>query len=173
MQQIRNLVERGKRREEIAEIIGVTVGTLQVTCSRLGISLRRPRFDTGTGTLRRQRPPRENTASSTEQSLHSLGATQNIESEGAQSIAEGVPCPQRETEGSASVTLAITMYYKGKERARELSLPQDMIGRLALEAEFRSMNTGDLIAQVIAAAIENLEVVLGQSRSTWKSALGA
>ena len=31
-------------REEIAEIIGVTVGSLQVTCSRLGLSLRRPRL---------------------------------------------------------------------------------------------------------------------------------
>ena len=42
IEQIKNLVERGKRREEIAELIGVTVGSLQVTCSRLGISLRRP-----------------------------------------------------------------------------------------------------------------------------------
>src|SRR5262249_13831850 len=41
LQQIRNLVERGKSREEIAELIGVTLGSLQVTCSRLGISLRR------------------------------------------------------------------------------------------------------------------------------------
>src|SRR3954469_23453517 len=44
IQQIKNLVEHGKRREEIAELIGVTVGSLQVTCSRLGISLRRPRL---------------------------------------------------------------------------------------------------------------------------------
>ena len=50
--QIVNLVERGKSREEIAELVGVTVGTLQVTCSRFGISLRRPRFNTGTGYLR-------------------------------------------------------------------------------------------------------------------------
>jgi len=41
LEQIRNLVERGKSREEIAELIGVTLGSLQVTCSRLGISLRR------------------------------------------------------------------------------------------------------------------------------------
>jgi len=34
--QIKNLVERGKSREEIAESIGVTVGSLQVTCSRSG-----------------------------------------------------------------------------------------------------------------------------------------
>src|SRR5215469_3224081 len=53
LQQIRNLVERGKSREEIAELIGVTVGSLQVTCSRLGISLRRVVFDNGMGLLRR------------------------------------------------------------------------------------------------------------------------
>ena len=47
IQQIRNLVERGKSREEIAELIEVTVGSLQVTCSKLGISLRRPRLDNG------------------------------------------------------------------------------------------------------------------------------
>jgi transposase len=42
--QIKNLIERGMSRGEIAEIIGVTVGSLQVTCSRLGLSLRRPRL---------------------------------------------------------------------------------------------------------------------------------
>jgi len=43
VEQIKALVARGETREQIAAIIGVTVGTLQVTCSRLGISLRRPR----------------------------------------------------------------------------------------------------------------------------------
>ena len=38
IQQIRNLVEQGKSREEIAELIGVTLRSLQVTCSRLEIS---------------------------------------------------------------------------------------------------------------------------------------
>jgi len=42
IQQIRNLVERGKSREEIAELVGVTVRSLQVTCSSLEISVRRP-----------------------------------------------------------------------------------------------------------------------------------
>jgi len=54
IRQITNLLERGKSREEIAEVIGVTPATLQVTCSKLGISLRRPRFDMGTGMLPRQ-----------------------------------------------------------------------------------------------------------------------
>ena len=40
MEQIKNLVERGMSREEIAETIGVTLGSLQVTCSKHGISLR-------------------------------------------------------------------------------------------------------------------------------------
>ena len=43
IQQIKDLVTRGETREQIAAIIGVTVGSLQVTCSRLGVSLRRPR----------------------------------------------------------------------------------------------------------------------------------
>src|SRR5580704_3871629 len=39
---ITDLVERGKSRKEIAEVIGVTPGTLAATCSRLKVSLRRP-----------------------------------------------------------------------------------------------------------------------------------
>src|SRR5215471_17708838 len=62
IQQIRNLVERGKSREEIADLIGVTLGSLQVTCSRLGVSLRRPIFNTGTGLLRRAAPGPNGTA---------------------------------------------------------------------------------------------------------------
>ena len=41
IEQIRNLVALGKSRDEIAGFLGVTVGSLQVTCSKLGISLRR------------------------------------------------------------------------------------------------------------------------------------
>ena len=44
IQQIRNLVEQGKSREEIAELIGVTVRSLQVTCSRLGDQCPTPRL---------------------------------------------------------------------------------------------------------------------------------
>src|SRR5262245_4715666 len=40
IQQSRTLVQQGIRREEIAALLDVTVGSLQVTCSRLGISLR-------------------------------------------------------------------------------------------------------------------------------------
>src|SRR5215468_7310492 len=43
IQQIKDMVARGETREQIAAIIGVTVGSLRVTCSKLGVSLRRPR----------------------------------------------------------------------------------------------------------------------------------
>ena len=54
IQQIKNLVERGTGRDEIAALIGVTVGSLAVTCSRLGISLRRPKLNNGVSLLRRR-----------------------------------------------------------------------------------------------------------------------
>jgi hypothetical protein len=56
IQQIKNLVERGAGRDEIATLIGVTVGSLAVTCSRLGISLRRPKLNNGVSLLQRSRP---------------------------------------------------------------------------------------------------------------------
>src|SRR6202022_4435299 len=49
MQQITNLEERGKSQDQIAEIIGITTDTLQVACSKLGISLRRHTFNIGAG----------------------------------------------------------------------------------------------------------------------------
>jgi hypothetical protein len=63
VQQIKDLVARGVRCEEIATLVGVTVGTLKVTCSRLGISLRKPRSRTGLLPLRptTRVPPSANT----------------------------------------------------------------------------------------------------------------
>jgi hypothetical protein len=162
IRQITNLVERGKRKEEIAEIIGVTTGTLQVTCSKLGISLRQPRFDTGTGMLRRSRS-REATATRAEASSQPISVSQCITNGRDQPLVKQAPMTEaklsnggqeRRNEGFASVNLAIRMRYKGKEITRELPLTQDMVGRLAVEAEFRGMGTGELIAQLIAKAID-------------------
>jgi hypothetical protein len=48
IQQIKDLIARGVSCEEIAAIVEVTVGTLKVPCSRLGISLRGPRWEMAT-----------------------------------------------------------------------------------------------------------------------------
>src|SRR5215510_7542326 len=44
IQKIKEMVAQGLSREEIAQRLDVTVGSLQVTCSKLGVSLRRPRM---------------------------------------------------------------------------------------------------------------------------------
>jgi hypothetical protein len=44
IQKIKEMVAQGLSRDEIAQRLDVTVGSLQVTCSRLGVSLRRPRM---------------------------------------------------------------------------------------------------------------------------------
>lgn len=53
LEQIKNLVERGSSREEIADLVGCTVGSLAVTCSNHGISLRRPKQERDTDRPRR------------------------------------------------------------------------------------------------------------------------
>jgi hypothetical protein len=49
IEKIRELVAEGISRDEIANRLGVTVGSLQVTCLRLGISLRRTILPNGSG----------------------------------------------------------------------------------------------------------------------------
>jgi hypothetical protein len=51
IQQIKDFVQSGVSSEAIAAAVGVTVGTLKVSCSKLGISLRRPRLASGNGRL--------------------------------------------------------------------------------------------------------------------------
>ena len=49
IENIKEFVAQGISRDEIANRLGVTVGSLQVTCSRLGISLRRIILPNGSG----------------------------------------------------------------------------------------------------------------------------
>ena len=102
IEQIKNLVERGKHREEIAALIGVTVGSLQATCSRLGISLR----------------------------------------------------PSKLAKAADVGHFAISMRYRGEERAAELPLTQDMIRQLAVEAALRGVPICDLIGDLIMGTLQ-------------------
>jgi hypothetical protein len=162
IRQITNLVERGKSRDEIAEIIGVTTGTLQVTCSKLGISLRRPIYDTGTGLLRRRRSHFRSTGSPNQQSPN-RESTMTEPANGAQPASEAKPreddqvatlhqeARQGRSNDPALAAFAIRMEYKGEERSTELPLDQKMIKQLALEAEFRGMRLGELLVALILA----------------------
>src|SRR5262245_29499077 len=155
IRQIINLVERGKSREEIAEMVGVTVGTLQVTCSKLGISLRRPTFDTATGLLRRDQRPAS--APHTTASAHhpvaadAQNAVNDIKSlplaagtsvhdiaVGAKPLSNSEAKPPQEipavSAGGASkqaqgsgANFAIEMRYRGEVRRTELPFDEDMV----------------------------------------------
>ena len=164
IQQIKNLVERGKSREEIADLVGVTVGSLQVTCSRLGVSLRRPIFNTGTGLLRRAAPGPNGTANH-----HADDASEGVilqstkEQPGQNSQSAPVeqaqtPTPHQEREKRMNevglANFAIRMRYKGEERATELPLTHDMIRQLAFEAELRNMRIGELIGELMVGMLK-------------------
>ena len=125
IQQIKNLVERGTGRDEIAALIGVTVGSLAVTCSRLGISLRRPKLNNGINVLQRRRP--------------------------VSTLLKREPTHRKPDEAK----FALILQYKGREFATELALSPDMIGLLALEAEFRGMSISAFISELITSTVKN------------------
>ena len=164
IRQISNLVERGRSLEEIAELVGVTVGTLQVTCSRLGISLRKPRYDTGTGLLRQGRPRTNNGASTP----NPIGVEPNSRNGTAslKSISGDDQLPKMHEDSSAS--FAVRMRYKGGERTTEVPLTHDMIGQLAVEAELRNMRIGELVSEVIVAVTKDdlFQLVLNKQQQT-------
>jgi hypothetical protein len=163
LQQIINLVERGKRRDEIADILNVTVGSLQVTCSKMGISLKRPKIINGVCLLNKREPHCENAAVThhagdqdgrvplhpTEEQAH--GDSQS-EPGGPVLIAKPQQEPANTLEAS-SASVAIRIQCRGIERTIELPLTPHTIGQLALGAALRDMKIGELIAELIRAGV--------------------
>ena len=132
LQQIRNLVERGKSREEIAELIGVTVGSLQVTCSRLGISLRRIISPNGS---------RRHTADVRPGSV------------GIAHVGEQKEVSQPEACGAPVGKFALAIRCHGIEQASDIPLSLAAIGGLALEATSRDLTIAELVGQSLVATI--------------------
>ena len=167
IQQIKNLVERGTSREQIAGLIGVTVGSLQVTCSRLGVSLRRPNVNTGAG-LRRDGPRSSGIATQNpsggdivllqpakERPEEELGPGPVEQAQASRACEE----PTKEERAkraneAAAVDFAIRIQYRGEERTTQLPLTQDLVRQLAFEAEFRNMRMGEFIGQLIVAMLK-------------------
>jgi hypothetical protein len=159
IRQITNLVERGKSRDEIAEIIGVTPATLQVTCSRLKISLRRPTYDMGTGMLRHRRKPFLNGVSVHQLNGHANKTNPEEMAENPRLEGPSIIPPSEVVSGEdgkpPAPEFSIRMQYKGENRTNELPLSPDMVGRLAIEADFRNMRIGELVAQLILGVAKN------------------
>src|SRR5262245_12423566 len=162
--QIENLVERGKSRQEIADILGVTVGSLQVTCSKMGISLRRPKIINGVYLFKKPAPLHEN-ANGPQQTDDKNGGVpaqpteeqlaRNSQSQPAEIPIIALPQQGRATTLDAcSATFAIRFHYRGIERTHELPLTMHTIGLLALEATLRDVSIGELIAEIITAMVD-------------------
>jgi hypothetical protein len=169
IQQIKNLVERGKSRDEIAELLDVTVGSLQVTCSRLGISLRRiangvgPALHGRFGSSEEARQahnhgslgvaPLQGTPAQSRPQLPLVGEVQ-------QRSEKHQERPSALEAGRTAV--AIKIQYKGEERTTRLSLTKEMIVTLAFEAQLRHMTIGEFITEIIVATMKKdlFQVVL-------------
>jgi hypothetical protein len=120
IEQIRNLVERGMTPEQIAETIGTTVGSLAVTCSRLGISLRRPKPS------------------------QSKDRVMIISNDKAQ------PSPAPTTKVGPKFTLSLRIDYGDQTRTTVVSLDQDDLLKLILEANRRELTLTDFVANLIS-----------------------
>jgi hypothetical protein len=135
IEKIKEFVAQGISRDEIANRLGVTVGSLQVTCSRLGISLRRSNGSRHTAGVRRRTIPTPG----------SLGIAHVREQKEVLQPAAARAAP--------SAKFAITMRHGGKEQTNGIELSSPAIEVLALEAMSRDLDIAELIGQVLVAAI--------------------
>jgi len=127
IEQIKNLVERGMPREEIAETLGLTLGSLQVTCSRLGISLRRPR--PSIAPLRKPNVPR-------------VG---NIVDDAPKLVQ---PKPAQVT------PLGFDLVLVYGRRQKPIELPASVINYLLVEAAFNERSIGSVIVDMLEKALQ-------------------
>jgi hypothetical protein len=130
IEKIKEFVAEGIRRDEIANRLGVTVGSLQVTCSRLGISLRRIIF------------PSRSEPRTADVRLGSVGIA-HVRKQKEVSQPEAYAAP----------VFLITMRHRGKERTTDIPLSSAAIETLALEAMSRDLATAELVEQILVSAI--------------------
>jgi hypothetical protein len=136
IQQIRNLVERGNSREEIAEMLDVTVNSLQVTCSRLGLSLRRVRLQNGV----RQNALQPDQAASTPPTISS----NTVE-----------PTNDAKSTNDMPASLALVFSYRGQQKVTEMPVTAEDLMHFMFASVFREQSFGNLIAEFVRKEIES------------------
>ena len=134
VQKIKDFVAQGMGREDIARSLDVTLGSLQVTCSRLGISLRR----------------------------HDRAARVRVSSRAF--VANGqlyVGHMRRVADRGAR--FQVVLQSQGKESATDLGITARDIGRLGLEASTQGLAMTELMSQVLAEALKKhlIQEILG------------
>ena len=138
IENIKEFVAQGISRDEIANRLGVTLGSLQVTCSRMGISLRRIILPNGSG-------------------RHTADVRGRIPAPGSVGIAhtrEQKEVSQPAARSAPLATFVVTIRHRGKEQTSEIPLPSPATEVLTLEAMSRDLNIAELIGQVLVATIK-------------------
>jgi hypothetical protein len=138
IEKIKEFVAEGISRDEIATRLGVTVGSLQVTCSRLGISLRRIILPNSSG---------RHTADVRGRTIPTPCSV------GIVRMQEPKDVLQPAARATPVANFALMMRHKGKETATDLPLSSPAIEVLALEAMSRDLDIAGLVGQVLVAAI--------------------
>jgi hypothetical protein len=123
LQRIRELVSQGTPRARIAEILGVSVGSLQVTCSRLGISLRNRNAANETGVPRTSRAfvP------------HSHRQSEQVQGRG--------------------VKLEVTLRNGGRQSTTEIPISVHDLTKVVIEASVQGVGMLELISHAVKRAL--------------------
>lgn len=125
IQKIKDWVAQGMRREDIAKSLDVTVGSLQVTCSRLGISLRR-----------RDNAPR-------------------VRVESRAFVSNGrVYAGHLQREPNSRAKFQLVLNNQGTEQTTDLAFTASDVGRLGVEAAAQNLGLTDLMSQVLTQALK-------------------
>jgi hypothetical protein len=140
IEKIKDLVAQGVSREDIAKALDVTLGSLQVTCSKLGISLRRKGFQNGSARHTLDVRGRTIPAPGSVVIAHVRAKTE----EASQTAAHTAPLAK----------FAITMRHRGRAVASDIPLTAREIEQLALRAMSRDLGVAELMGELLAAAIK-------------------
>jgi hypothetical protein len=135
IQKIKDWVAQGMGREDIAKSLDVTVGSLQVTCSRLGISLRR-----------RDNAPR-------------------VRVESRAFVSNGrVYAGHLQREPNSRAKFQLVLQSHGMEQTTDLPFTTSDIGRLGVEASAQDLGLTDLMSQVLTQALKKglIQEILGK-----------
>jgi hypothetical protein len=130
IQKIKDLVEQGVSREHIAQLLDVSLGSLQVTCSRLGISLRRR----GVGNTVGERRIRVTSRPFVSNGVHHNGHMRDQ--------------PTRQAK------FQFVMERRGEQRTTDLPISADDLKRLSLQASLQNVGIAELMGQVVVKAIK-------------------
>ena len=140
VQKIKDWVAEGVSREEIAKSLDVTVGSLQVTCSRLGISLRRRHVVYCNASHLRV--------------VNGNGTRHDIPNH-----------PTTVARKRADGQFQVTLESDGARLTTDLPLTADDIAQLALAAAVRNVGMTQLLTEIVIMAIKKdmIKEILGKS----------